>query len=394
MATRLMTLVYVLGLLICGSLNTITMKIAFTMSGVDLQGEERTFQKPWFITFVMFVGMSLALAFDRQMWKSNSAMQKPLIDGPEKSVPWSKKVVMVSIPAVFDILATGLCSMGFLYIPASVWQLLRGAEMVFAALLAVLVLRKKLFVFHWLAVALCVSGIVLVGLASVWGAAESQEKGGVASGGRGATTLLVGMTLALLGQVVQAGQVIAEEWLLTDVDLPGLQIVGFEGMWGVLIMLALVFPALYLLPGNDGGHLENEADDFVMVGSNQALTSIILINTLSCATYNMAGIAVTGALSAVHRVMLEAFRTSIVWIFGLTVHYAYDSASPMGEVWTSYSYLEVLGFLVLMLGQSIYGEILRVPGLFYPKASKAVEFASPGGMRNLVAPFPQEREQQ
>ena len=43
----------------------------------------------------------------------------------------------VAIPSFFDILATGLCSMGFLYIPASVWQLLRGAEMVFAAIFAV-----------------------------------------------------------------------------------------------------------------------------------------------------------------------------------------------------------------------------------------------------------------
>lgn len=47
-------------------------------------------------------------------------------------------------PAVFDIGATGLCCIGFLYIPASVWrldkcqhsldsprQLLRGAEIVF-----------------------------------------------------------------------------------------------------------------------------------------------------------------------------------------------------------------------------------------------------------------------
>lgn len=27
-------------------------------------------------------------------------------------------------------------------------------------------------------------------------------------------------------------QVIAEEWLLNDVDLPAFQIVGFEGIWG------------------------------------------------------------------------------------------------------------------------------------------------------------------
>ena len=54
------------------------------------------------------------------------------------------QVVRVMAPAIFDIGATGLCCIGFLYIPASVWrldidllngvsprQLLRGAEIVF-----------------------------------------------------------------------------------------------------------------------------------------------------------------------------------------------------------------------------------------------------------------------
>merc|ERR1719330_691807 len=181
-------------------------------------------------------------------------------------LPGPKKVVMVSIPAVFDILATGLCSMGFLYIPASVWQLLRGAEMVFAAFFAVTCLGRKLWFFHWLGVMLRTAGIIAVGLASVWGAPEAAEDD--AGAGGSTDTLLLGMALALAGQVVQAAQVIAEEWLLTDVDLPGLQIVGFEGFWGTLIMLVVAFPLLYYLPGVDRGHLEDEPDAFSMVGSD------------------------------------------------------------------------------------------------------------------------------
>jgi len=50
MASALFTVLSVLGLLVCGSLNTITMKIAFTMTGVNLSGNEQVFQKPWFIT--------------------------------------------------------------------------------------------------------------------------------------------------------------------------------------------------------------------------------------------------------------------------------------------------------------------------------------------------------
>jgi len=383
--------------LICGSLNTITMKIAFTMSGVNLEGHKEVFQKPWFMTLVMFVAMIFALPFDKELCRTSKRKgmaqslidSSPLAESQEAGPSWRRKVVMVSIPAMFDVLATGLCSMGFLYIPASVWQLLRGAEMVFAALFAVIFLRRRLWCFHWLGVALCVVGIICVGLASVWG--DSSAGGG--GEGSSAGMLLVGMGLALGGQVVQAAQVVAEEWLLKDCDLPGLQIVGFEGVWGFLIMICVAFPILYSLPGDDYGHVEDEPDAFAMIASNQHLFGMLALYTFSCATYNMSGIAVTGALSSVHRVMLEAFRTSIVWIFGLTVHYCFDPTSPFGEAWTSWSWLEVCGFLVLMLGQAVYGEMLKVPGLRYPKQGPGEQpMASPGAIRNFASPLPRDRE--
>jgi len=396
-------------LLVCGSLNTITMKISFTMSSIDLSGHEKVFQKPWFITFIMFVAMTLALGFDRSMRRCEpcrrnalASAKMPLVadasPGAELkaaaagSAPsWSKKVLMVSMPSVFDILATGLCSMGFLYIPASVWQLLRGAEMVFAAIFAVTCLKRTLFGYHFLGLFFCVVGIVLVGLASVWGDEAMAQKavGGSdpgSDGGQG--MLLFGIALALSGQVVQAAQVVAEEWLLTDVDLPGMQIVGFEGFWGMLIMLGVAFPLLYGLPGSDRGHMENEADTIAMLKNSPALINMIVIYTFSCATYNMSGIAVTGALSAVHRVMLEALRTVIVWAFGLAVHYC-DESSKFGEVWTPYSWLEVAGFVVLVLGQATYGAMIKFPGLTYPPGSDEPQaVVSPGAVRNLASPLP------
>jgi len=39
---------------------------------------------------------------------------------------------------------------------------------------------------------------------------------------------------------VQAAQVIAEEWLMKDVDLPSVQIIGLKGFWGLLMMVVIV----------------------------------------------------------------------------------------------------------------------------------------------------------
>ncbi|CAK0837865.1 unnamed protein product [Prorocentrum cordatum] len=96
---------------------------------------------------------------------------------------------------------------------------------------------------------------------------------------------------------------------------------------------------------------------------------------------------------------LRALRTAVVWGVGLAVHsgglgwrsWARRPASLKGsavfwKAWTDYSLLEVAGFVTIILGQAIYGAMLRVPGLRYPPdLMEAQPTPSPGGMRNLAA---------
>merc|ERR1712083_278489 len=93
----------------------------------------------------------------------------------------------------------------------------------------------------------------------------------------------------------------------------------------------------------------------------------VITYLFSCGTFNITGIQVTAALSAVHRMMMDASRTLVIWAFGLYVHYYIDENSLFGEAWTDYSYLQMIGFAVLVAGQAIYGEVLKVPGFHYPE---------------------------
>lgn len=63
---------------------------------------------------------------------------------------------MLAIPTAFDLVATVLMNVGLLSVTASVYQMMRGAEMLFAALFAVVFLRRTLNRFHLLGILCCV----------------------------------------------------------------------------------------------------------------------------------------------------------------------------------------------------------------------------------------------
>lgn len=380
-STAVWTGLMVVGMLVTGTLNTLTMKIQFTFSSTDSTGDYHLFQKPWWGTFNMLTAMAVVGAVDKLVRTCSGpsmaadAAGESLIQKPEQ-VSHRQKVLLVAYPAAFDLIATAFACIGILYLPASIWQMLRGACLIFSAIFSITFLKRKLEAYHWFGLAICVIGIVSVGYAGVLStnAAEAAKSTGDS---RSAGGVLFGMGMVLLGQIVQAAQVIAEEWLMKDVDLPPMQIIGWEGIWGSLMMILIVYPALWIVPGQDHGHQEDLGDTFVMLSNNPQLFVCFMVYLFSCATFNATGIAVTGALSAVHRMMLDASRTTVIWAFGLAVH-SYDPSSPFGEQWTVYSPLQMLGFLVLVVGQATYGQVVRWPGFKYPAEVKMTPSLSPG----------------
>ena len=57
---------------------------------------------------------------------------------------------------MFDLAATVLMNIGLLHVTASVYQMMRGAEMLFAALFSVVFLKRHLNLFHYMGILCCV----------------------------------------------------------------------------------------------------------------------------------------------------------------------------------------------------------------------------------------------
>lgn len=381
-----------------GTSNTIVTKVIFTLTGTGENGDVKPFHKPAFGNWNMFFGMAL-VAFP-YAWKQrqerrramNPDYSRRMLSGEQattESANFSKQVRLIAWPAIFDIVGTGLSLVGIILIPASVWQMLRGAEIIFAAVLTITVMGKRLYAFHWLGVLFAMVGICAVSLATILGgkhSTASEDDAGAAAAQR-MVTLGVGVTL--LSQLVQAAQIIAEEKLLVDLDMDPLLVVTVEGFWGLGLMSLLVYPALAILPGGDEGVMEDPMDTVHMISSSQAIQFFVVMDFLSCAVYNVLGQHITKEMSGMMRVMLEATRTMCVWVFNLSWFYFVDSQSPFGEAWTHWSYLEAVGFAFLILGQMTYGEKLSWPGFEYPPASpERLEGLRASPRANFASPRP------
>jgi len=75
-----------------------------------------------------------------------------------------------------------------------------------------------------------------------------------------------------LCQAVQAAQLTFEDFFMADLAMAPLKIVGFEGVFGSIMMFGVLLPIAYYLPGPEGyGLHENSLDTLAMIKSSKGL---------------------------------------------------------------------------------------------------------------------------
>ncbi|KAI7844374.1 hypothetical protein COHA_002172 [Chlorella ohadii] len=360
-----MAVLPVTGLLFFGTITSLFAKIVYELDGQGRDGVVKNFQKA---RTVMFVAMSfcLPLAFwterreRRRAAKAaaaaaNGDASEPLLgDGATPAGPKHSELaqaLMLFIPTAFDLIATVLMNVGLLSVTASVYQMMRGAEMLFAALFAVIFLRRSLNRWHYGGIACCVLGITLVGVSSML----SGE--GSASHEVSPRAMLIGMGLIIASQCVQAAQITFEDFFMADLAIPPLKIVGYEGVLGAATMLLLVLPVVQRLPGADGQGLhEDSVDTWHMITHSRVIAGVLVVDATALLMYNVSGMCVTGHLGAVFRTVLETMRTLFVWLVDLVLFYTPLGLGKLGESWSVYSWIQAAGFVVLVTGTVVYGK--------------------------------------
>ncbi|CAH0381492.1 unnamed protein product [Bemisia tabaci] len=162
--------------------------------------------------------------------------------------------------------------------------------------------------------------------------------------------MLRGDMLILMATIIQAVQMVYEEKFVVSKDIPPLQAVGWEGVFGFVILGSLLYPFYYIPvnpPFSNNAHhvIEDLPDALAQMRNNPLIIYSILGTIVSIAFFNYAGISVTKEMSATTRMILDSVRTLFVWIVSLQLN------------WQKYHPLQLLGFALLIFGTAAYNNI-------------------------------------
>ena len=167
-----------------------------------------------------------------------------------------------------------------------------------------------------------------------------------------------------------------EQKLLSKYHLEPLQVVGYEGMFGLAIELVLL-PILTFIPCGFGVEacvfsyrgmpfLERPERYFAEIGANGALLFFVILGIFSIATFNICGVTVTKYINALARSIGDVTRTVLVWAIGILVTVTAGVTRPnlQWELTNAGAILvELLGFIILVTGNLIYNKVIKLPFL-------------------------------
>jgi drug/metabolite transporter (DMT)-like permease len=155
-----------------------------------------------------------------------------------------RRVLLLAIPAICDICGTTLMNIGLLLVAASIYQMTRGALVLFVGLFSVVFLKRHLHPFQWISLVGVVLGVAVVGLAGVIYPDHPVAKGSISAhageGHDGASTAvlaLVGVVLIAFAQIFTATQFVAEESIMEKSTIDPIKVVGWEGLFGFLVTI-------------------------------------------------------------------------------------------------------------------------------------------------------------
>ncbi|KAJ3302215.1 hypothetical protein HDV03_005233 [Kappamyces sp. JEL0829] len=270
---------------------------------------------------------------DEEEYPEEKTDERPVLAG------WAQ--LWFAIPTLCDLTATTLMNVGLMFISASIYQMLRGSVVLFTGVFSTLFLGIKHPRYRWFALVVVFLGVAIVGMSSLF-------RSGL---GPTSPSSPVGIFLVVLAQAFTATQFVVEEKIMKVYQIPAIKAVGLEGFFGLAMTLVAV-PALHYTLGVSRppgpGNVFDMYESFRELMIPEIMYAGIGI-CLSISLFNWCGLAVTQRISATSRSTIDTCRTLFIWMSSLALG------------WETFSWLQVVGFVVLIYGTFIFNDVVLPP---------------------------------
>lgn len=341
-------MVSTIGICFADTLTTISLKI---------QGTTYRFKYSGFQTLLLFIGEYLNIVvfaiplLCSKKYRDNHF--KSLVHTAKESkqeVKFSK--LWMALPCFLECLSSGMYFTSLLLMPASISNMLQGAQIVATCLFSLWINKNPILRHHFLGVSLATLGFFLVGLAGFLG-----------SVGETFTDLhytpegyFFGLVCILGNLVFHSIQTNVEEKIMRSYAIPPQRVVGLEGLFGIVWMFGFIAALTFVPCPNDqlctmGGYFE----DFVMaikeLEGQPGLIFWCCMTIVAIFFFNLFGMILIHRVNAVYKVFWDNTMSIFIWATALALGFETFNKKHFA--------IQAAGYVCLIVGNLTYSEVLR-----------------------------------
>lgn len=316
------------------------------------------FDRPWFGTLFMSLGMSLALIVYLIRIKINPSY------GPKLTEIRPSIYIVAMLPALCDILISLAYSFSVTEESSTFLVAFRYYNFFFILILQHAIFKMKMYSFHWMAFGIVILGIFFVSLSEFLNIRVKFN--------------ITAIILQLIAEFVFAMRTLILQKIMQHNDICPWFITGINGIYEFLCILFMIYPISYLLPESKFQTLnENLCESFMMFVQSSELIALFIIYLPFTMVYNSSVIGLIMMTDPSFFTIFEMFSGSVCWVFDILIYNVFNGkfilehplGMKFGQPWTKLSWLHVLGSLTFIVGGVIFIQMVRFPCFEYPQSN-------------------------
>ena len=304
------------------------------------------FQQPWFQTLLSFTGMSFFII--PSLIKTRC---KEDINSHNSEMAVFRSSSFSSILGIFSLV---LQTYSLIYMPVHVWQIFNEFYLLFSALFSIIIGRKKLHFTDWIGLFFVVFGISLAGVSVLIRSIHQRSEL--------TTEIFFSFILQILGHSLKAFVELSEESLLENSS--SLTVTAYEGLWGVYLITLIILPIVNITQTDLIIFHERSPDILTFLKGSSFLIIFEVFFIISFAIYRFSEIYLLGASKA-RRSVYESFLPITIWLLSF-IKYKIQKNNILPFI-DNYSYLEIAGLVITLLGSLMYHKIIKLSCFVYSK---------------------------